>query len=221
MLLLPPSSGADLGALPAWSASPHHCQCSSEEAARHPDALPVIIDVGEALLIPAGWYHAVASPAGTVAVNCWWPPALMCRSQKALAMKVFHKNQGPQVAFFARPLIRRQRAAVNKAAGELDSRICGRPHVPDAVAPGLKNRAAGACAALSRLDARGRRRVQTPARGWLAPDGRGAVLGSAAWSRDRLCAAVKKVPAKRFCGGDALARRVSWRDVTERSLLAL
>ena len=35
-------------------------------------------------------------------------------------MKAFRKNQGPQVAFFARrALIRRQRAAVNKAAGEL------------------------------------------------------------------------------------------------------
>ena len=74
VLLLPPSSGADLGALPAWSASPHHCQCSSEEAARHPLAVTVTIDVGDALLIPAGWYHAVSSTPGTVAANCWWPP---------------------------------------------------------------------------------------------------------------------------------------------------
>ena len=72
------------------------------------------------LLIPAGWYHAVASPAGTVAVNCWWPPALMCRSQQALAMKAFRKNKGPQLAFFARRALDcRQRSAVTKAAGEL------------------------------------------------------------------------------------------------------
>ena len=35
-------------------------------------------------------------------------------------MEASRQNQGPQVAFFARrALIRRQRAAVNKAAGEL------------------------------------------------------------------------------------------------------
>ena len=76
VVLLPPSSGADLGALPAWSASPHHCSASSVEMERHPAARTVIIGVGEALLIPAGWYHAVSSIPGTVAANCWWRPSV-------------------------------------------------------------------------------------------------------------------------------------------------
>ena len=76
VVLLPPSSGADLGALPAWSASPHHCSASSADAARHPAACTVVVDVGEALLIPAGWYHAVSSVSGTVAANCWWQPSV-------------------------------------------------------------------------------------------------------------------------------------------------
>ena len=74
VVLLPPSSGADLGALPAWSASPHHCQCSSEEAAtRHDDCSHCNCWVGEALLIPAGWYHAVSSVAGTAACGAGGP----------------------------------------------------------------------------------------------------------------------------------------------------
>ena len=186
VVLLPPSSGADLGALPAWSASPHHCQCSSEEAARHP-AVTVTVDVGEALLIPAGWYHAVASPAGTVAVNCWWPPALMCRSQQALAMKAFRKNQGPQVAFFARrALIRRQRSAVNKAAGELRlaDLLRAASTYPDAVAPAPGNSAAGRLrGALRALDARGRRRLRAPARGVCAGRARRRRRAAAARAR--------------------------------------
>ena len=189
VVLLPPSSGADLGALPAWSASPHHCQCSSEEAARHPHAVTVTIDVGEALLIPAGWYHAVASPAGTVAVNCWWPPALMCRSQKALAMKAFRKNQGPQVAFFARrALIRRQRAAVTKAAGELRlaDLLRAASTYPTRWRRRLETAPPAACAALYALWTREADGACEPLLEVFAPEERGAVVARLRRGRDKV-----------------------------------
>ena len=193
VLLLPPSSGADLGALPAWTASPHHCQCSSEDAARHPDALTVTVDVGDALLIPAGWYHAVASPAGTVAVNCWWPPALMCQSQKALAMKAFRENQGPQLAFFARrALIRRQRSAVNKAAGEL--RLADLLKAASTYPTRWRRRLAtappSACAALYALWTREADGACEPLLEVFAPEERGAILSRLRRGRDRFARAV-------------------------------
>ena len=201
VVLLPPSSGADLGALPAWSASPHHCQCSSEEAARHPHAVTVTIDVGDALLIPAGWYHAVASPAGTVAVNCWWPPALMCRSQKALAMKAFRKNQGPQVAFFARrALIRRQRSAVNKAAGELRlaDLLWAASMYPTRWRRRLETAPAAACAALYALWTREADGACEPLLEVFAPEERGAVLSRLRRGRDRFARAVFRKLCRRL-----------------------
>jgi len=201
VLLLPPSSGADLGALPAWTASPHHCQCSSEDAARHPDALTVTVDVGDALLIPAGWYHAVASPAGTVAVNCWWPPALMCQSQKALAMKAFRENQGPQVAFFARrALIRRQRSAVNKAAGELrlaDLLRASREN-PTRWRRRLETAPPAACAALYALWTREADGACEPLLEVFASEERGAVLSRLRRGRDRFARAVFRKLCRRL-----------------------
>jgi hypothetical protein len=201
VLLLPPSSGADLGALPAWSASPHHCSASSADAARHPDALTVTVDVGEALLIPAGWYHAVASPAGTVAVNCWWPPALMCRSQKALAMKAFRENQGPQVAFFARrALIRRQRAAVNKAAGELRlaDLLRAASTYPTRWRRRLETAPPGACAALYALWTREADGACEPLLEAFAPAERGAVVARLRRGRDRFARAVFRKLCRRL-----------------------
>jgi len=201
VLLLPPSSGADLGALPAWSASPHHCQCSSEEAARHPHAVIVTIDVGEALLIPAGWYHAVASPAGTVAVNCWWPPALMCQSQKALAALAFRKNQGPQVAFFARrALIRRQRSAVNKAAGELvlADLLKAASTYPARWRRRLETAPPGACAALYALWTREVDGACDELLEVFAPEERGAVLSRLRRGRDRFARAVFRKLCRRL-----------------------
>ena len=201
VLLLPPSSGADLGALPAWSASPHHCQCSSEEAARHPDALTVTVDVGEALLIPAGWFHAVASPAGTVAVNCWWPPSLMCRSQKALAALAFRKNQGPQVAFFARrALIRRQRSAVNKAAGELRlaDLLRAASTYPTRWRRRLETAPPAACAALYALWTREADGACEPLLEVFAPEERGAVLSRLRRGRDRFARAVFRKLCRRL-----------------------
>ena len=193
VVLLPPSSGADLGALPAWSSSPHHCSASSADAARHPSACTVVVDVGEALLIPAGWWHAVASPAGTVAVNCWWPPALMCRSQQALAMKAFRKNQGPQVAFFARrALIRRQRAAVSKAAGELvlADLLRAASTYPTRWRRRLETAPPAACAALYALWTSEEEGACEPLLEVFAPEERGAVLARLRRGRDKFARAV-------------------------------
>ena len=201
VVLLPPSSGADLGALPAWSASPHHCQCSSEEAARHPDALTVTVDVGEALLIPAGWFHAVASPAGTVAVNCWWPPLLMCRSQEALAALAFRKNQGPQLAFFARrALIRRQRSAVNKAAGELRlaDLLKAASTYPTRWRRRLETAPPAACAALYALWTREADGACDELLEVFAPEERGAILSRLRRGRDRFARAVFRKLCRRL-----------------------
>ena len=201
VLLLPPSSGADLGALPAWTASPHHCQCSSEDAARHPDALTVTVDVGDALLIPAGWYHAVSSIEGTVAANCWWPPALMCRSQQALAMKAFRKNNRPQVAFFARrALIRRQRAAVNKAAGELRlaDLLRAASTYPTRWRRRLETAPPAACAALYALWTREADGACDELLEVFAPEERGAVLSRLRRGRDRFARAVFRKLCRRL-----------------------
>ena len=201
VVLLPPSSGADLGALPAWTASPHHCQCSSEDAARHPHAVTVTVDVGEALLIPAGWYHAVSSTPGTVAANCWWPPALMCRFQQALAMKAFRKNQGPQVAFFARrALIRRQRAAVNKAAGELRlaDLLRAASTYPTRWRRRLETAPPAACVALYALWTREADGACEPLLEVFAPDERGAVLARLRRGRDRFARAVFRKLCRRL-----------------------
>ena len=201
VLLLPPSSGADLGALPAWSASPHHCQCSSEDAARHPAACTVVVDVGEALLIPAGWFHAVASPAGTVAVNCWWPPSLMCRSQKALAALAFRKGQGPQVAFFARrALIRRQRAAVNKAAGELKLADLLKAAAADLARWRAAVARAGpaTCAALYALWTREADGACDELLEVFAPEERGAVVSRLRRGRDKFARAVFRKLCRRL-----------------------
>ena len=201
VVLLPPSSGADLGALPAWSASPHHCSVSSDEAARHPSAVTVVVNVGEALLIPAGWFHAVASPAGTVAVNCWWPPALMCRSQQALAALAFRKSQGPQLAFFARrALIRRQRAAVNKAAGELvlADLLKAASTYPTRWRWRLETAPPAACAALYALWTREVDGGCEPLLEVFAPEERGAVLSRLRRGRDRFARAVFRKLCRRL-----------------------
>ena len=201
VVLLPPSSGADLGALPAWSASPHHCQCSSEEAARHPHAVTVTIDVGEALLIPAGWYHAVSSIPGTVAANCWWPPALMCRSQKALAMKAFRKNNRPQLAFFARrALIRRQRSAVTKAAGELRlaDLLRAASTYPTRWRRRLETAPPAACAALYALWTREADGACDELLEVFAPEERGAVVKRLRRGRDKFALAVFRKLCRRL-----------------------
>ena len=70
--LLSPRRGAEAWRARApWTASPNHCGAPFAAAT----AAPVVtLEAGEALLIPAGWYHAVASEAATSAVNVWWPP---------------------------------------------------------------------------------------------------------------------------------------------------
>ena len=64
----PKSGGAACAVAPPWAAAPNH-------GARHlGDAPRISLGAGEALLLPAGWYHAVESAPGTVAVNAWWRP---------------------------------------------------------------------------------------------------------------------------------------------------
>ena len=153
------------------------------------------------MLIPAGWYHAVSSPAGTVAVNCWWPPALMCRSQKALAMKAFRENQGPQVAFFARrALIRRQQAAVNKAAGELRlaDLLRAASTYPTRWRRRLETAPPGACAALYALWTREADGACEPLLEAFAPAERGAVVARLRRGRDRFARAVFRKLCRRL-----------------------
>ena len=111
-------------------------------------------------------------------------------------MKAFRKNQGPQVAFFARrALIRRQRAAVNKAAGEL--RLADLLKAASTYPTRWRRRLetappAGLRGALRALDARGRRRLRRLLE-VFAPEERGAVVARLRRGRDKFARAVFKL----------------------------
>ena len=200
VLLLPPACGASLGAFPAWSESPHHCRASSAAAARHPRAETVVLDRDEALLIPAGWYHAVASRPGTVAANCWWPPHLPCRRQEAIAALAF-RRRGPRLAFLARrALIRRQRRAITTALGGgalryfadggLDALLRAAAADPARWRRKLAAAPPAACAALYILWTREADGACEPLLGVFAPGERGAALARLRRGRDVFARAV-------------------------------
>ena len=99
--LAPPRSGGVLcAAAPPWAAAPNH-------GARHlGDAPRIALGAGEALLLPAGWYHAVESEPGTVAVNAWWRPRKDARagSRVDAAARALRKagREDPRRDFFDR-----------------------------------------------------------------------------------------------------------------------
>jgi hypothetical protein len=77
VVLAPPRLHDPLLAHPVWSTEYHHAVGGSVPP---PDALrwhgsPITLRAGDALLIPAGYWHHVVSAPGTLAVNAWLPPA--------------------------------------------------------------------------------------------------------------------------------------------------
>jgi hypothetical protein len=92
VLLLPPAAGPHLQECPLHAATPNHAQASlwggegwphggGSVGALPPPSLPpglppawccdVTVEAGDALYIPEGWWHTVASEPGTLALN-WW-----------------------------------------------------------------------------------------------------------------------------------------------------
>ena len=125
----------------------------------------------------------------------------MCRSQQALAALVFRKSQGPQLAFFARrALIRRQRAAVNKAAGELvlADLLKAASTYPTRWRWRLETAPPAACAALYALWTREVDGGCEPLLEVFAPEERGAVLSRLRRGRDRFARAVFRKLCRRL-----------------------
>ena len=116
----------------------------------------------------------------------------MCRSPEALAALAFRKRR-PQLAFFARrALIRRQRAAVNKAAGELrlaDLLKAASTH-PTRWRAAVARADPATCAALYALWTREADGACEPLLEVFAPEERGAVVARLRRGRDKFARAV-------------------------------
>ena len=116
-------------------------------------------------------------------------------------MKAFRKNNRPQLAFFARrALIRRQRAAVNKAAGELvlADLLKAASTYPTRWRRRLETAPPAACAALYALWTREADGACEPLLEVFAPDEKGAVLARLRRGRDKFARAVFRKLCRRL-----------------------
>ncbi|KAH9602751.1 hypothetical protein KSS87_023039 [Heliosperma pusillum] len=86
VVLWPPSSGPLLYPMPIYGEASNHSSVSldSPDLSRHPrfdraceKSQNVILQAGDALFIPEGWYHQVDSDELTIAVNFWWQSNLL------------------------------------------------------------------------------------------------------------------------------------------------
>ena len=124
----------------------------------------------------------------------------MCRAPEALAALAFRKRD-PKIAFFARrALIRRQRAAVDAAAGELKLADLLRAAAADPAR--WRRRLAQAnpatCAALYALWTHEADGACDPLLEVFAPDERGAVVARLRRGRDRFARAVFRKLCRRL-----------------------
>ena len=74
----PAAAAAGLRALPPWGDSPHHAAPGADLGARPPPlacapaaagVLTAVLEAGDALFIPGGWWHQVATSPGTAALS--------------------------------------------------------------------------------------------------------------------------------------------------------
>ncbi|KAL9227540.1 hypothetical protein vseg_003218 [Gypsophila vaccaria] len=86
VVLWPPSSGPLLYPMPIYGEASNHSSVTldSPDLSRHPRfghsceySQKVVLQAGDALFIPEGWYHQVDSDEVTIAVNLWWRSNLM------------------------------------------------------------------------------------------------------------------------------------------------
>ncbi|KAK9684844.1 hypothetical protein RND81_10G236600 [Saponaria officinalis] len=86
VVLWPPSSGPLLYPMPIYGEASNHSSVTldSPDLSRHPrfvhaceSSQKVVLQAGDALFIPEGWYHQVDSDELTIAVNLWWQSNLM------------------------------------------------------------------------------------------------------------------------------------------------
>ncbi|MES1912125.1 MAG: hypothetical protein MHM6MM_004453 [Cercozoa sp. M6MM] len=82
VVLLPPKAAdfPEIDACAVWEGTIQHSRCTFERALElarttyRKDAVVRTVRANECLLLPAGWWHAVESEAGTKAVNFWSSP---------------------------------------------------------------------------------------------------------------------------------------------------
>ena len=107
--LWPPSCGAALHPHSPFGESPNHSGLSgvatggdarlaaATAAAERSDLrFSVTLAPGDALFIPAGWWHLVRSAPATAAVNYWWEPWVDPRAAPAAHMAPFWRRQAAQ-----------------------------------------------------------------------------------------------------------------------------
>lgn len=95
VLLLPPSSTQHLAPYSAVHPAPNHSHLTHCQLQLLLQQQPCPceyhtydVDVGQALFIPEGWWHAITSSAGTAALNFWFSSALH-KSYNAPSMKPY------------------------------------------------------------------------------------------------------------------------------------
>ena len=83
--LWPPSSAPSLYPLPVYGEASNHSGVDfiKPDLSNHPrfvsageNCQTVILNAGDALFLPEGWYHQVDSGSLTIAVNLWWQSAI-------------------------------------------------------------------------------------------------------------------------------------------------
>ncbi|KAL9265184.1 Lysine-specific demethylase JMJ31-like protein [Drosera capensis] len=87
VVLWPPSASSKLYPMPIYGEASNHSSVALDkpDLSSHPRAedafgrsQKVILQGGDALFIPEGWFHQVGSDALTIAVNIWWRSTIMC-----------------------------------------------------------------------------------------------------------------------------------------------
>lgn len=114
--LLSPSSSHLLQPHPVYSESANHCDRDMKGLE---DIECVVLDAGDALLIPEGYWHQVESTAGTIAINFWWQSSF----EKSLEqLNLYHFRRLTQ-SLVAKELESEQFDALRKCTEELKQ--CG------------------------------------------------------------------------------------------------
>uniref|UniRef100_A0A1D2A8S6 JmjC domain-containing protein n=1 Tax=Auxenochlorella protothecoides TaxID=3075 RepID=A0A1D2A8S6_AUXPR len=106
--LTPPTADPTLRAHPVWSDSLNHADADLARSPRLPMTC-VSLGPGDALFIPEGTWHSVASTPGTLAVNFWWRSAAGAALESGAT--AYHLRRSLQVL-----LERRRHAMLREAA---------------------------------------------------------------------------------------------------------
>ncbi|KAG2402790.1 uncharacterized protein HKW66_Vig0250090 [Vigna angularis] len=125
VVLWPPSASPSLYPMPIYGEASNHSSVSLE----NPDysiypraecsmefAQKVVLQAGDALFIPEGWFHQVDSDDLTIAVNFWWRSNMM-------SCMLEHMD-----AYYLRRILRRQDQLLLKLGLKTRMRVCELPN---------------------------------------------------------------------------------------------